>query len=256
MSGGVVLCYHSVHPDWPEEVAVTPAALRSQLQLLLSQGCTATTFSACVTTDAKTFSVTFDDAFADVYEHAFPVLQSLAVVGTVFVPTSCVSSGRPLAWQGYTHLAAGPDRERMMPMSWRQLSVLADAGWEIGSHSRTHPQLTSLGDDELLTELSGAREDCESALGLPCPSIAYPYGDVDDRVGAAAARAGYATGAGLVRRLGPAHPLVTPRVGVYRGDSLMRFRLKVSPVNTTPVGSAAILAAQAIKHRWPARQQA
>lgn len=256
VSGGLVLCYHSVHPDWPQEVAVTPAALRAQLLLLLSRGYRSATFSDCVTAEpsARTFSVTFDDAFADVHEHALPVLRELDVVGTVFVPTAFVRSASALDWPGYAGLAAGADRPRMRPMSWAQLESLAAAGWEIGSHSRTHPHLTTLTDDELAAELGGARADLEAALGLPCPSIAYPYGDVDDRVGTAAAQAGYRTGAGLVRRLGAAHPLVTPRVGVYRGDSLKRFRLKVSPVNTSPVGSAAVLAAQALAQRWPSRR--
>ena len=32
-------------------------------------------------------------------------------------------------------------------MSWDQLGGLAEAGWEIGSHTRTHPHLTQVGDD-------------------------------------------------------------------------------------------------------------
>ena len=73
-------------------------------------------------------------------------------------------------------------------MSWDQLAALAAAGWEIGSHTQTHPHLTELAPDRLAEELAGSRAEIERNLGLPCPAIAYPYGDHDDAVLAAATR--------------------------------------------------------------------
>jgi peptidoglycan/xylan/chitin deacetylase (PgdA/CDA1 family) len=244
MTNRLVLCYHSVHPEWTEDVAVAPSALRAQLTLLLSRGYLPSTFSGRHATRSKTLSVTFDDAFSDVYTHAFPVLQELDVVATVFVPTSFVDAATVLDWPGYTELAHGDDRERMRPMTWDQLGELAAAGWEIGSHSRTHPRLTTTSDSRLVDELGAARADCAAALGIDCRSIAYPYGDVDGRVRRATAEAGYTAGAGLVRRLDRTDPLIVPRVGVYRGDGLGRFRQKVGALNTSALGSACVLAAQ------------
>ena len=69
-------------------------------------------------------------------------------------------------------------------------------------------------------------------IGCPCRSIAYPYGDHDSRVVAAAGAAGYAAGGtlpDLPDRLGPAAPLRWPRLGVYPADAdMLRFRAKVS----------------------------
>ena len=59
-------------------------------------------------------------------------------------------------------------------------------------------------------------------------SLAYPYGDHDARVEAAADRAGYATAGTLPGRLTKGGPLSWPRVGVHRIDDPWRFRLKVS----------------------------
>ena len=70
----------------------------------------------------------------------------------------------------------------------------------------------------------------ERELGRPCRSIAYPYGDVDERVIEAAGAAGYAAGASLPKKLISRGPLDYPRVGVYHVDDLGRFKLKVSPV--------------------------
>ena len=91
----------------------------------------------------------------------------------------------------------------------------------------THPPLTRLSDEELARELRESRVACERAIGRPCRSLAYPYGDFDARVTAAAEEAGYAAAAidGLTRP----RALAWPRVGVYRKDSMRQFRLKVSP---------------------------
>jgi peptidoglycan/xylan/chitin deacetylase (PgdA/CDA1 family) len=79
-------------------------------------------------------------------------------------------------------------------MSSDQLRALARAGHEIGSHTSTHPILTRLDDATLASELVSSRARLADAIGAPVTSIAYPNGDHDDRVVAAARRAGYTLG--------------------------------------------------------------
>jgi len=62
---------------------------------------------------------------------------------------------------------------------------------EIGSHSRTHPQLSQCDDAGLDAELRGSKGDLEAWLGRPVRHFAYPSGDHDARVVAAVKRAGY-----------------------------------------------------------------
>jgi peptidoglycan/xylan/chitin deacetylase (PgdA/CDA1 family) len=126
------------------------------------------------------------------------------------------------------HWRGGPHEHELRGLTWDQLGQLADGGWEIGSHTRTHPRLTRLDDDALERELRDSRAACERGLGRPCRSLAYPFGDFDERVAAAAARTGYAAAA--IEELRPAAPLTWPRIGIYRGNSMRRFRLKVSPL--------------------------
>ena len=71
------------------------------------------------------------------------------------------------------------------------LAELADAGWEVGSHTRSHPRLPQVDDAALARELGDSRELIAERLGRPCESIAYPYGDFDERVVRATAAAGY-----------------------------------------------------------------
>jgi peptidoglycan/xylan/chitin deacetylase (PgdA/CDA1 family) len=113
-------------------------------------------------------------------------------------------------------------------MDWDELRQLRDAGWEIGSHTHTHPKLTEIGDEDLRSELVTSREVCSSELGDECRTLAYPYGLVDERVARAAGEAGYEAAASL--RPGPPEPLRWPRIGIYPFDRGARLRLKVSPL--------------------------
>jgi peptidoglycan/xylan/chitin deacetylase (PgdA/CDA1 family) len=227
----LVLCYHAVSDQWPADLSVTAAQLRSQLELLLRRGYQPATFTDAVTSPEKrTLAVTFDDGYLSTLERAEPVLSSLGVPGTVFVVTDFVSNGHPLRWPGIEHWCDGPHEAELRGLSWADLETLAAAGWEVGSHTRTHPRLTELDDRALAEELSGSRTACERNLGRPCRSLAYPYGDVDRRVVAAAAAAGYEAAAALPARLSASRPLEYVRIGVYHPDGLGRFRLKVSPL--------------------------
>ena len=134
-----------------------------------------------------------------------------------------------MTWPGVsTNGSEGRHERELCPMSWEELSKLADAGWEIGSHTSSHARLTDLTDRGALTELRRSREECEARMGRPCLSLAYPYGAYDRGVMLLAAEAGYATAAALPPPFSAESVLAWPRVGVYRVDGGWRFRLKVS----------------------------
>lgn len=228
----LVLCYHAISYRWGAALSSHPDRLRAQLELLISHGYQGSTFTDAVREprDAKTLVVSFDDAFRSVLEHAKPVLDDLGLPGTIFVPTAFPDRKPRLSWPGIDHWDGTEHEHELVTLSWRGLAEMADAGWEVGSHTRTHPYLTLLDDSELEWELAESRRECEAALGIACRSLAYPYGDHDARVAAATRAAGYEAAATLQPWSGPASMERWPRVGVYRRDTLRRFRLKVMPM--------------------------
>lgn len=227
----LVLCYHALSPDWPAALSTTPERFREQLELLLGRGYRPATFAQALTAaGARTFAVTFDDAYRSVLERARPIMDELGVPGTVFVPTDWPDRVEPMRWPGIDQWLGGPHEQEMLCLGWAELRALAGAGWEVGSHTCSHPHLTGLDDAALERELAASREACSEHLGAPCRSIAYPYGDVDARVAEAARSAGYDLGASLPKRFASSDPLDWPRVGVYNADDLRRFKLKVSPL--------------------------
>jgi peptidoglycan/xylan/chitin deacetylase (PgdA/CDA1 family) len=227
----LVLCYHAVSDSWPSELAVTPARLRRQLALLLRRGYRGATFAAAVSAPAheRTLAVTFDDAYGSTLTHAYPVLAELGLPATVFVPTDFAGAPGPMAWPGIDQWSHGAHADELRCLDWDELRWLAGQGWEIGSHSASHPRLTELGQAAVAGELERSRAAIEHALNRRCDSLAYPYGAADETVVACAGDAGYRAAALLGDWPGDPRPLAWPRLGVYRDDADWRFRAKLSP---------------------------
>lgn len=227
----LVLCYHAISDEWRGPLAISPAALEAQLRHLRDQGFRSVNFGEAIAhaQPGKTVVITFDDGYRSVSRLAKPVLDALGMTATVFVPTDLIGIERPMSWRGIEHWLRGPNADELTPMSWEEAAALVTDGWEIGSHTRTHPQLTKLDDERLREELVGSREECEARLGRPCETLAFPYGDADRRVAEAAMEAGYAGAAALSMRADLPTPFCRPRVGIYNVDGERSFQLKVSP---------------------------
>jgi peptidoglycan/xylan/chitin deacetylase (PgdA/CDA1 family) len=227
----LVLCYHAVSEHWPSELAVTPGRLQRQLQLLVRRGYAGATFSAALAAPSsrRTVVVTFDDGYRSTLTLAQPVLAALGLPGSVFVPTDFAGRPGPMSWPGVDHWLGGPHEEELHCLDWDDLSWLSGRGWEVGSHTRSHPRLPDLDDESVMSELAGSRAAIEDALGEPCRALAYPYGAADARVVECARAAGYSAAALLDSEPALPEPLAWPRIGIYRGDPAWRYRAKLSP---------------------------
>jgi peptidoglycan/xylan/chitin deacetylase (PgdA/CDA1 family) len=232
LSDLLLLCYHAVSERWPASLSVRPADFEAHISSLANRGYEGVTLREAITQPqpGRTVAITFDDAFRSVYKIARPILTAAGFKGSVFAPTSFIGGEQPMSWPGVEQWAVSEHRAELVPMSWTELAELAEAGWEIGSHTRTHARLPQLTRDELDDELQGSRTDIEEQLGRPCRSLAYPFGAHDARVVEAARRAGYETAAATLpgRLRPPTGSLDWPRIVINHPDSPARFRIKTS----------------------------
>jgi peptidoglycan/xylan/chitin deacetylase (PgdA/CDA1 family) len=110
---------------------------------------------------------------------------------------------------------------------------LAEAGFEIGFHTRRHHRLTHLSGPDLEQELTNGRAELEALAGVPLRTIAYPHGRADARVAAAARAAGYRTG--FTTAAAPVAPASDPLL-------LGRVEASFRSVGETAARIAAVLA--------------
>lgn len=122
--------------------------------------------------------------------------------------------------------------EKYAPCSWAQLREMADTGLvEVGSHTVTHPILSSISDEESWRELQESRRQMQEALGREVVSFCFPNGKRGDYRPSQVqqvAEAGYLCSVvaefGLVSHRSDRYRL--ERVGVD-GDSEQLFRKRV-----------------------------
>ena len=155
--------------------------------------------------------LTFDDGYASLLESVAPILHRRDIPATVFVVSGHLGGRNDWDVRG----GAG----ELPLLTGSQLRTLAARGWSVAAHSRTHAHLPRLPRAELQAELSGCLEDLRS-LGLRVEAVlAYPYGEHDARVRAAARRAGYVGAVGLRetrQRPASGRRFAVPRVEVTR----------------------------------------
>ena len=121
--------------------------------------------------------ITFDDGDISVYETAFPIMQKYGLIGVAYIV------GNYMDTDGY--------------MTVGQIKKLAAAGWEIGSHSRSHRDLTRLRVPVQRQEIYQARRELEKATGVQALTFAYPFGFMNDSVGSQVHAAGFIAAMGL-----------------------------------------------------------
>lgn len=145
-------------------------------------------------TSGRELVVTFDDGFRTQAVNAAPLLAEAGIQACFFLITNLISAPPEEAariCRDRLHLP-----QPVEPMTWADVEQLRDLGHEIGSHTRTHPNLAALDADALTDELVGSREELEQQLGLRARHVSAPYGDrarFTPAVAAAALEAGYAS---------------------------------------------------------------
>lgn len=230
----LILAYHRVNPEIRDGLSISPAMLRDQMANLLQRGWVnvlleETIGSATPRFEEKTFALTFDDGYQDNYFHAAPVLEDLGLRATVYVVNSMIDSDKPFPW---LQLGASDSHEpEDLHMTTDQLLDAKVRGvFEYGSHTLTHPLLSTLTSEEAWREISESKTALESRLGDPVTTFCYPAGDFRDETVAMVREAGYRAAVVTPNRLIPETMFTLHRVGVYSHITPLLFRIKTHPV--------------------------
>jgi len=186
-AGVVILMYHGLDAPFGQD----PARFEAQMQYLDDQGYETMTLddlqswieTGLPEPPAKPIVLTFDDNYLSIYTVAYPVLKAHGFVGINYAHSNYVGvapGGSPAT--GYDHA------------DWTECGTMETDGVIFTeSHTKTHPNLTSLSETAAREELAGSKAAIEANLSKTCRHLAYPYGGYNASVIALAQEAGYET---------------------------------------------------------------
>jgi peptidoglycan/xylan/chitin deacetylase (PgdA/CDA1 family) len=180
-----ILLYHHVLPDpVSTSYSISVKAFEEQMQILSCLG-----YETITTTQlqeaiihgaelpAKPILLTFDDGNINNFTFAYPIMRSYGFSGTIYIVANRLNA------EGFVNAS--------------NLQEMIAAGWEIGSHTYTHPDLTEIPGDNLRGELLISRTTLEETLNTKVVSLAYPFGQYNQRIADKAEDYGYMTAMGL-----------------------------------------------------------
>jgi peptidoglycan/xylan/chitin deacetylase (PgdA/CDA1 family) len=201
----------------PYRLAVTPQQLARDVRLLRRWGYRPVTFGelarlAAAGGAAGHVALTFDDGFADNMTALVPLLRRLDAPATVFVVSG---------WLGRQHPSA-PWARIVDEGELRELGRHV----EIGAHTITHPDLTTLAPAQAEAELRGSREVLEAALCRPVEVAAYPYGAATNDTAAACRAAGFVAACKTAGSGSWGDPFRLPRQAIGNRDTALGLWLK------------------------------
>jgi len=192
----------------------------------------------------RSVAITFDDGFASVVR-ASEIMEHFGFRGTLFIVTHFVATGKALDWFGLPTPSAG-STSQIRSVDWNDVERLASAGWEIGSHTVTHPRLATCDAAMMAEELGASRQTIAQRLG-GCEAIAYPYGESELAVANAAGAAGYLVGCTLTGAHLHDRPLLRPRISMSTHDVRLPLRLHLSSASLIARRSAPARAARSLR---------
>ena len=201
-----------------QQLSVSPGDFQQQVTYLQDNGYRTITFAELVgafggqvSLPSKPVIITFDDGWDDIYHVAYPVLRDHGMRATFFIPTNWVENLDGV-------------------VSWAQIEEMSRGGMEFGSHSVTHPYLTTYDPDWLRFELEESKAALEEHTGKAVTALAYPFGLYDDTVMTAVHEAGYRAACTIEQdsTVYAGQLLTLPRLWVYGWTTLGDFEALLS----------------------------
>jgi peptidoglycan/xylan/chitin deacetylase (PgdA/CDA1 family) len=226
-----ILAYHKVDETALNTWYVTVDQFAAQMDVLSAYGYQSVSLSdyleyynGTTPPPEKPVIVTFDDGYQGVYDYAYPILAERDMEATVFILTGYTGEAEEERFRN----SWNPSEPTTFHMIWPEVATMYEAGFSIGSHTVTHPNLLDLTEPEALYEISHSFQDIQAHLeSNTTMGFAYPYGNgasstlIRDLV----QQSGYSAAVAFGGDDGIANPAVSdlwalPRRSIIKGVSL------------------------------------
>lgn len=215
--GPRILIYHQVGSGLRGQMDIDANVFRRQLDWLEANGeFRRLEDSLRPPLSDRSWVLTFDDGYRDVFDNAFPLLRERKIPFTLYLTTRNIERQEVFAGGG-------------TPLEWNHVEEMIESGLvTVGAHTDTHPDLRDLNSDAIEEELDRSNSLVLDRVGITPDHFAYPKGywarEAESLIRARYQTAALGAGPAITADTDP-HRL--PRVAIQRADGLQFFRRKV-----------------------------
>jgi len=160
----VVLCYHGITAGQKNQ-------FKWQMKKIANRAITLESMTNESNSSINKVCITFDDAFENLLENALPVLQELKIPALIFAVTDNWEK-KPQWCMPQNH----PEKNEMVMTTSQIYNVAQNPLFHIGSHTKTHPDLTKISESNVREELEQSKQYLENLLNIPIKNLALPHG--------------------------------------------------------------------------------
>ncbi|MBN1831977.1 MAG: polysaccharide deacetylase family protein [Deltaproteobacteria bacterium] len=185
-----ILNYHHFLEDCDSPLCVPPAVFDQHMKYLKDNGYRTVTMEDLQgflqyrkALPKRSLMITIDDGYRSAYDIAYPILKRYGFTATFFIYTDYIGvSGKAI--------------------TWGQLKEMNADGFQIGSHTLSHSDLTMKKEGEsekdyltrIEKELMGSKQIIDMNLTQDTMAIAFPFGRYDENILSLTEQAGYELG--------------------------------------------------------------
>ena len=211
---------------------VSPGMFEKQLQWLSQEGWTFVTMHELASNandlPEKTVAITFDDGFEDNYTNALPLLKKYNAKATLYLELD--RHDNDWSSKKKSHHDSGELAAETKLSDEQVFELINSKVFEIGGHTQTHANLSSLNKNEKIAEICEAKVMLENRFDIKVGSFAYPFGIYADDDILLAEQAGYDSAViakGGVETDFCENKMVASRVKISGKDGFFAFKLRM-----------------------------
>jgi peptidoglycan/xylan/chitin deacetylase (PgdA/CDA1 family) len=225
MSFPLILAYHRVLPETAgQTLVVSSQVFEKQISYLLKHHYKFYTLRELgehnFRLPRRSVILTFDDGYQDNYLYLFPILKKFKLKVVIFVTTGYLGKTQPFFWDLKNKTSFGPEDHSLTAA---QIKEMQSAGFEFGSHTVDHFELSKLSKMEIRQQLENSGQALKQITGQWPTSFCYPRGDkiFAEMISAAGYLLAVCSNSYSRKRF------KLHRVGVYAHDTFGKFKLKL-----------------------------
>jgi peptidoglycan/xylan/chitin deacetylase (PgdA/CDA1 family) len=215
-----ILMYHSIMDNDDQSVSVH--SFKKQMSLMKKMGYQTINFNNLNENNIKKFIITFDDAYENIFINAFPILKKLGFSAICFIIANKIGDYND--WDKYKKKF-----KKMKLMNFDQINIWVKSGFNIGSHTMDHVDLTKLNKDDKINQIVNSKKLLSSMFNAHINTFAFPFGSYDGETQDIVKK--YYDYAVTTKRSrfvkNKFNNKLLPRVPISKNDNFFKFFLKI-----------------------------